>query len=231
MLIRRLAAIFMSSRSIRPFCACLFCHCFRGHANHLRKYYISASQSARPTNSRPTRRCTRPPTALRFARASLHFGLPAAGELSRWPVALNASFIKSRKRSQTRSISFEGVRSNSTVLMLFVLKKDSRLCFARGSNAWCGQSQRGSFACFLDARLARSLSLSGALLLRCPLRALFLLAFGCCKRGSCAIRFAWFSRLVLSVASAALAVSCVRDGFLLWSKSVRAQVQTLATGS
>ncbi len=39
-------------------------------------------------NSRRTRRCTRPPTALRFARASLHFGLPAAGELSRCAVAL-----------------------------------------------------------------------------------------------------------------------------------------------
>jgi hypothetical protein len=40
-------------------------------------------RSLQVPNNGLTRRCTRPPTALRFARASLHFGLSAAGELSR----------------------------------------------------------------------------------------------------------------------------------------------------
>ena len=44
-----------------------------------------ANNALRRTN---TNRCTRPPTALRFARSSLHSGLPAAGELSRCAAAL-----------------------------------------------------------------------------------------------------------------------------------------------
>ena len=39
------------------------------------------AQARKSSNNHTTRRCTRPPTALRFARSSLR--LPAAGELSR----------------------------------------------------------------------------------------------------------------------------------------------------
>ena len=107
-------------------------------------------------------------------------------------------------------------------------KRISRLSFWAQLKRWVEQSQRGSCLCPLDARLVSRFSAGGGLLLRCPLRALALLAFCCCGRGSGAVRFACFLCSVAAVVGAALAVSCGCDVFRLWSKLVRAKVRTLA---
>ena len=143
---------------------------------------------------------------------------------------------------------FNRVRSNSTVLAFFVLARGFALivmgvaqtpssskvsaalvlCFSRCS----------SFQGFVRRRAALVLSASRASfvlfrplqawLARYPVRALSVLAFRCCKSGFCPIRFAGFPHLLSAVTGAALAVSCVCDGFRLWSKSVRAKVRPLA---
>ena len=80
------------------------------------------------STSSPTRRCTRPPTALRFARASLHFGLPAAGELSRCAAALTRWKSGRQKYAQIQAY-FCGRWFSA--LALFA----SRAC--SGSLFWC----------------------------------------------------------------------------------------------
>jgi len=63
------------------------------------------------TNRSRTRRCTRPPTALRSARSSLYFGLPAAGELGR--CAARDNFVACLKYFGRRKLAAFGAALSS----------------------------------------------------------------------------------------------------------------------
>ena len=131
------------------------------------------------------------------------------------------------KRTPARFTEYGRIRAYFCVC--FGLKGFTLNHFHPHSNARFCKSRSCILFLMLKAQLVSLLLSGGGRLLRCPLRARRALAVGCCKCGSGVIRFACFLCLVSVVAGVALALVCVRDTFRLWSKSVRAKLQTLVS--